>query len=54
MVIMSISFVRTLCCSFQHAVGHSPQLWAVPLPTPDEGDGNGSDDDGLGVGLGRL
>ncbi|GIL78739.1 hypothetical protein Vretimale_358 [Volvox reticuliferus] len=36
---------------FQHAVGHSPQLWSVPLPAPDEGQG---DDDGLGVGLGRL
>ncbi|GLC38541.1 hypothetical protein PLESTB_001737500 [Pleodorina starrii] len=41
---------------FQHAVCHSPQLWAVPLPTPEEGDGGsgGDDDDGLGVGLGRL
>ncbi|GIL45341.1 hypothetical protein Vafri_2600 [Volvox africanus] len=38
---------------FQHAVGHSPQLWAVPLPAPDEG-GDQGDDDGLGVGLGRL
>ncbi|EFJ51634.1 hypothetical protein VOLCADRAFT_103268 [Volvox carteri f. nagariensis] len=39
---------------FQHAVGHSPQLWAVPLPSPDEADGGNGDDDGLGVGLGRL
>ncbi|KAG2430806.1 hypothetical protein HXX76_009782 [Chlamydomonas incerta] len=39
---------------FSHAVGHSPQLWAVPLPAPDEGAGSGEDDDGLGEGLGRL
>ncbi|KAG2445102.1 hypothetical protein HYH02_008969 [Chlamydomonas schloesseri] len=39
---------------FRHAVGHSPNLWAVPLPPPEEGAGSGSDDDGLGEGLGRL
>ncbi|PNW83327.1 hypothetical protein CHLRE_05g248000v5 [Chlamydomonas reinhardtii] len=39
---------------FSHAVGHSPNLWAVPLPPPEEGTGAGGDDDGLGEGLGRL
>lgn len=39
---------------FRHAVGHSPQLWSVPLPAADEGEGSGGDDDGLGVGLDRL